>query len=995
MRKNQWMLAALLSLLIAGGLFAWWTVVRVDRELREDLLQQARLVAQSVDIERVNALTGTPADLDSTEYRRLKEQLSAMRASLPPGRSLYLMGRRADGSVLSLIDSEAPGSRGNFPPGQIIAKPSDALLQVFADKTEALDGPLGDSADAQGATQKLTRLSALLPVRDTATALSGLVTPDDAQAMVRKAVDFYRRHGRERFIKECNDPRGEFRKGSLYAFAYDHDMTMRAHPVLPELVGQNLLDRKDWSGGKYFRKEIQDMAMSMGRGWVDYQYENPANKRIQPKSTYFERVDDLIISAGAYKGSGELLAVLGMGVDAGDWQWEKAARSALPLGMMLVLVIGALSVVAINRRVDASPKPLLRRLLLPLMAMVLLMMLGAGALLWQQQRQRLASEIAAQTAMVRRELRVDLDNQAAGLSMALQPIAADATVQAALRDGDAERLLAVWGPVFKTLNRQYKLTHAYFLDQNRIALLRLHKPERRGDLIGRFTALEAERTGKTASGIELGPLGTFTLRVVQPVFKDGKLVGYVEFGKEIEDIIQARLDSGLDLAVTIRKEFLDRPTWEEGMRFLGREAAQHTALQNTLQFQKDLLNAVPSPIFHKDAQGVYIGSNKAFDGYLGLPSEAIIGKTVFDLSPPDLAEQYDQADRALLNNPGTQTYEASVVHANGKRHDVIFNKATFTDSEGKVAGLIGVILDISERKQAEEKLHLAASVFTHAREGILITSADGTIIDVNEAFTRITGYSRDEVLGRNPRLLSSGHHDREFYATMWRSLIENGHWYGEVWNRRKSGEVFAEMQTISTVRDDLGNTREYVALFSDITALKEHEKQLEHIAHFDILTSLPNRVLLADRLRQAMAQTPRRGLRLAVAFLDLDGFKSINDNDGHEAGDNLLMTVAARMQQTMREGDTLARIGGDEFVAVLIDLADPSASEPLLTRLLDAAAQPVLAGAAVLQVSASLGVTFYPQANDVDADQLLHQADEAMYQAKLAGKNRYHVFDAG
>ena len=313
--------------------------------------------------------------------------------------------------------------------------------------------------------------------------------------------------------------------------------------------------------------------------------------------------------------------------------------------------------------------------------------------------------------------------------------------------------------------------------------------------------------------------------------------------------------------------------------------------------------------------------------------------------------------------------------------------------DGKPLRMIGTHTDITERKHAEEELYLAASVFTYAREGIMITTADGKIIDVNNAFTRITGYSRDEVLGRNPRLLSSGRQDPEFYAAMWRDLVEKGHWYGEIWNRRKNGEIYAEMQTISVVRDAKGLPKQYVALFSDITALKEHERQLEHIAHYDVLTTLPNRVLLADRLRQGMAQAMRRKQPLAVAYLDLDGFKAVNDQHGHEVGDRLLMTVATRMKQATREGDTLARLGGDEFVAVLLDLSDVAASVLMLNRLLTAAAMPVHVDDLELQVSASVGVTFFPQTDEVDADQLLRQADQAMYQAKLAGKNRYHVFD--
>lgn len=307
---------------------------------------------------------------------------------------------------------------------------------------------------------------------------------------------------------------------------------------------------------------------------------------------------------------------------------------------------------------------------------------------------------------------------------------------------------------------------------------------------------------------------------------------------------------------------------------------------------------------------------------------------------------------------------------------------------------LAVTRDISARKLADKKLQLAASVFSHAREGIMITESDGVIIDVNEAFTTITGYSRDEIIGKNPRVLSSGRQTKAHYKSMWNSLTEKGYWYGEVWNRRKNGEFYAEMQTVSAVRDVDGNVQQYVSLFSDITTIKEHQSHLEQIAHYDALTGLPNRVLLADRLHQGMSQAQRRRKLLAVAFLDLDGFKSINDGHGHDVGDQLLVSLSGRLKQALREGDTLARIGGDEFVAVLADLDDVASSVPILSRMLAAASQPVQVGDTALKVSASLGVTFYPQAQDIDADQLQRQADQAMYQAKLAGKNRYHIFDA-
>ena len=338
--------------------------------------------------------------------------------------------------------------------------------------------------------------------------------------------------------------------------------------------------------------------------------------------------------------------------------------------------------------------------------------------------------------------------------------------------------------------------------------------------------------------------------------------------------------------------------------------------------------------------------------------------------------------------------ELMTVQPSGEQRPCIAKGFPERDASGRVVRVSGLVQDITERKQAEAKLQLAASVFSHAREGVFITDAQGTILDVNAAFTQITGFSQEEAIGQSPRILSSGIHDPTFYDTLWHALQVDGAWAGEIWNRRKNGEMYPGLLTISAVRDGQNTTQQHVAILSDITERKEHDRQLEHIAHFDAMTNLPNRVLLADRLQQAMAQAQRRGQQVAVAYLDLDGFKAINDRHGHQTGDQVLITLSRRMKEALREGDTLARIGGDEFVAVLIALDDTSASVPLLNRLLETAALPVQVGELSLQVSASLGVTFYPQAHDIDADQLLRQADQAMYHAKVAGKNRYQIFDA-
>jgi diguanylate cyclase (GGDEF)-like protein/PAS domain S-box-containing protein len=419
------------------------------------------------------------------------------------------------------------------------------------------------------------------------------------------------------------------------------------------------------------------------------------------------------------------------------------------------------------------------------------------------------------------------------------------------------------------------------------------------------------------------------------------------------------------------------------------------ALQVSEQRFRKLLQEIPSvAVQGYGPDGTTHYWNEASEWLYGFSELEAVGRNILDLIIPPPMHQAVREAMAEMFETGQPipASELSLKRKDGSKVDV-FSSHAYVQVQGGVPEMFCVDIDLTARKQAEEKLQLAASVFTHAREGIMITSADGTIMDVNDAFTQITSYGRDEVLGQSPRLLSSGRQGKEFYADMWRQLIEEGQWFGEVWNRRKDGEFYAVKQTISAVCDAQGNIRNFVALLSDITQIKEHEQRLEHIAHYDALTSLPNRVLLADRLHQGMVHAQRHTHSLAVAFLDLDGFKAINDRHGHEAGDQLLIAVATHMKQSLREGDTLARIGGDEFVAMLSDLTDIEASVPIITRILAAAAQPVQFGDITLQVSASLGVTFYPRMEDIDADQLLRQADQAMYQAKLAGKNCYHFFD--
>jgi diguanylate cyclase (GGDEF)-like protein/PAS domain S-box-containing protein len=394
-------------------------------------------------------------------------------------------------------------------------------------------------------------------------------------------------------------------------------------------------------------------------------------------------------------------------------------------------------------------------------------------------------------------------------------------------------------------------------------------------------------------------------------------------------------------------------------------------------------------LVHREGTIVYV--NPATLRLFGADSpEQLLGTSTKDrIAATHLSQQLERMRAIQTAQPIEPMVESRFVRLDGSEFDVEVQGTAM--AYGGEPAIHVSIRDISGRKLAQDQLRVAASVFSHALEGIMITQPDGCILDVNAAFSRITGYSRDDVLGHTPSLLNSGRNSPVFYQQMWQSLLQHGGWSGELWNRRKDGEIYAQMLHISAVRDQQGQVMRFVALFSDITERKAHEKRLDQLAYFDALTGLPNRTLHTDRLQHAMAQAIRRKQKLGLAFVDLDGFKAINDTYGHEAGDHLLITLAQRMRVALRDSDTLSRLGGDEFAAVIVDLEQESDCDPLLQRLLQAANQPVMFGNAILQVSASIGITFFPQATELSPDQLLHQADRAMYRAKQSGKNQFQM----
>jgi len=300
--------------------------------------------------------------------------------------------------------------------------------------------------------------------------------------------------------------------------------------------------------------------------------------------------------------------------------------------------------------------------------------------------------------------------------------------------------------------------------------------------------------------------------------------------------------------------------------------------------------------------------------------------------------------------------------------------------------------DITDRKHAEEQLRLIARVFDGAAEGVVITDQNQNILTVNDSFTTVTGYTRGDVIGKTPAILQSGKQNANFYKKMWADLNKNGWWQGEIWNRRKNGELYLEWLSINTVKDENGKIINYIGMFSDITLNKESRQRMEYLATHDELTNLPNRTLFNDHLQMALARSARSGTRLALLFVDLDNFKNINDTLGHEEGDAILKQAAARLKDCIREVDTVARLGGDEFV-ILLEIEQRNDAALMAKRALETFSKSFLLQEQECFITASIGISLFPE-DTTDPKTLMRHADTAMYRAKEHGKNTYMFFTA-
>jgi diguanylate cyclase (GGDEF)-like protein/PAS domain S-box-containing protein len=416
-------------------------------------------------------------------------------------------------------------------------------------------------------------------------------------------------------------------------------------------------------------------------------------------------------------------------------------------------------------------------------------------------------------------------------------------------------------------------------------------------------------------------------------------------------------------------------------------------LAGAYQQLRMLVAQAPLAIAMFDRDMRYIATSRRWIEDYGRSRNELTGMSHYEVHP-DLPQRWTEVHRRGLAGELIKNDEDLWLHTDGSRTWLRWAVNPWRNEAGEIGGVIIFTEDITPRKHAEERQRFAQAVYDNVQEGIVITDLGGNILAVNPAFRTITEYAESELLGQNMRLLGSGRQNRPFYDGMWASIHTTGSWQGEIWNRRKGGEVYPQWLGISTVRDDHGEPTNYVGLIADISRMQHAESHLLYLAHHDALTGLPNRALLALRLRHTIERAQREETRCAVLFLDLDGFKIVNDQLGHQAGDELLQLAAARMKQRIRDIDTLARLGGDEFVLVLESISARSDVSQVAQALIEQLNTPFrLASSREVSIGTSIGISLFP-VNGTDAESLVRHADAALYEAKVAGRSTWRFYDA-
>ena len=409
-----------------------------------------------------------------------------------------------------------------------------------------------------------------------------------------------------------------------------------------------------------------------------------------------------------------------------------------------------------------------------------------------------------------------------------------------------------------------------------------------------------------------------------------------------------------------------------------------------------LFERVPFGSHSLDAEGTYRSVNALELAWLGYTRDEVVGKKkLMDFLTPASQEKFRARFSGMGLNATVANLELELVRRDGSSMPVSLSSMGHTDTEDRLLHHRALVFDLTESRAQKVKQLVSAAAF-ESLSGMFVTDSKQVILQVNSAFTELTGYSAQEAIGQTPRLLSSGRHDKVFFQAMWATLKAHGNWHGEIWNRRKSGDIYVGWMSISAVQDAAGAVTHYVSSFIDTTASKSAQDQIAHMAYHDALTQLPNRRLLQDRLTQALATAKRSGLYGALLFIDLDNFKKINDTCGHEVGDLVLVEMAHRLRNAVREGDSVARLGGDEF-AILLEGLDAERMESvaragqLAEKILQVLAQPYQFTKFRFHCTASIGIDLYSHTET--APDLLQHADLAMYQSKKAGRNTLRFFD--
>lgn len=432
---------------------------------------------------------------------------------------------------------------------------------------------------------------------------------------------------------------------------------------------------------------------------------------------------------------------------------------------------------------------------------------------------------------------------------------------------------------------------------------------------------------------------------------------------------------------------------------------QFSIYENSCLWLESIVQSSDDAIIGKTLEGKIISWNTGAEKIYGYTAQEMLGQSMLILVPPDRTDEVPKILAKIKKGERVAHFETVRVRKDGTIVDISKSISPITDTNGTIIGASTIARDITKNKQiqaaiikktaelekASSSLRLSEKIFEGANDGIIVTDIQGVIQMVNPSFLATTGYTLEELLGLTPRILRSGRHDDIFYQSLWTTLTTKGQWSGEVWNKRKNGELYPEWLSISAIYDDTGMINMYSAICRDLSERLEYEDKILHQAFHDALTGLPNRLFFQDHLDKSLALAKRNHKTLAIFFLDIDGFKKINDTLGHDVGDLLLQAVAERLLSTVRASDTVARMGGDEFTIILPEIDYPEDAAEVARKVLEVIRKPFFLNEHTIIITTSIGISLYP-INGLDIQTLMKQADIAMYVTKNSGKNNYHFY---